>query len=330
MADSTISIGIIGYGYAGQQHARAISATEGVCLRLVAESDPGKRAVAKVPTVADYRTLLENDLIQAVSICLPHDLHEEVTSAALAAGKHVLVEKPLARDVSAGRRLCDLAAGASRILMVEMTHRFLAPLLEAYALIGDGSIGEVLAVDEVLIEDIGLFGALPAWMFDHASAGGGVGLTSGVHLLDHISWILRERLTLKSACFGYTQELGTIEDTASFSLEARSGVPVHVLTCWRKNGGGLDGQLAIIGTRGKLVVWPWSRVRLEQGNDVHEKRFFQEGTSIAERALTGMTGAVHEFVSAIRQQRPPVPDPLGSLESQALIEEAYSKFGKTV
>jgi UDP-N-acetylglucosamine 3-dehydrogenase len=328
MANRTINLGIIGYGYTGQQHARAISLTEGTVLRLVAEPDTAKRSLAKVPTVPDYQALLNNDLIQAVSICLPHDLHEEVTSAALAAGKHVLVEKPLARDVSTGKRLCELATGASRILMVEMTHRFLAPLLEAHALIGEGTIGEVLAVDEVLTEDIGLFGALPAWMFDLASAGGGVGLTSGIHLLDHISWILRAELNLNSACFGYKQELGTVEDTASFSLEAKNGIPVHVLTCWRKQGGGLDGQLAIIGSRGKLLVWPWNGIRLEKGNEVHEKRFFQEGKSIAERALTGITGAVQEFVSAIRQQRPPVPEPLESLRSQALIEQAYSRFGR--
>jgi predicted dehydrogenase len=69
----------------------------------------------------------------------------------------VLVEKPLAIDVAAGKRLCALSKKTKRVLMVEMTHRFLPPLQEAKKLIESGAIGRVLAVDEYLIEGNGLF-----------------------------------------------------------------------------------------------------------------------------------------------------------------------------
>jgi predicted dehydrogenase len=65
-----------------------------------------------------------------------------------------------------------------------MTHRFLPPLQEAKKLIESGAIGRVLAVDEYLIEGIGLFGTLPQWMLRRKSAGGGVALTSGIHLAE--------------------------------------------------------------------------------------------------------------------------------------------------
>src|SRR5262245_5075969 len=103
-----MNFGIMGYGYAGQQHARALSGMRGVTLRAVAEPDKAKRRQISVCALADYHSLLEDPQVDAVSICLPHHLHEEVASIALSARKHVLVEKPLAIDVAAGKRLCAL------------------------------------------------------------------------------------------------------------------------------------------------------------------------------------------------------------------------------
>jgi phthalate 4,5-cis-dihydrodiol dehydrogenase len=323
-----MNIGIIGFGYTGQQHARAIAEIEGVTLKAIADSESTKRSLAPVPSFADYRTLLDDDSIEAISICLPHHLHEEAASAAMLAGKHVLVEKPLAISVSAGERLCELAKAASRVLMVEMTHRFLPPLQEARRLIATGGIGEIMAVDEVLIEGVGLFGSLPAWMLTRDSAGGGVGLTSGIHLLDHISWITRQRLALSTACFGYTQELGDIEDTASFDLKMENGAPVHILLCWRKQDAGLDGHLIIVGSQGSLKVWPWEGITLESETKGIKQSFFQPGSGVAERALIGMKGAIQEFVDAIRQKRLPDPPADESLKSQAIVEQAYQQFSR--
>ena len=319
-----MNIGIIGYGYTGQQHARAIAEIEGITLKAIADSENTKRSLALVPSFADYRSLLDDDSIDAISICLPHHLHEESATSAMLAGKHVLVEKPLAISVSAGERLIAQAKSSSRVLMVEMTHRFLPPLVEARRLITAGSIGEIMAVDEVLIEGIGLFGSLPAWMFDRDRAGGGVGLTSGIHLLDHISWITRQGLALEAACFGDTQKLGKIEDTASFFLRMETGAPIHILLCWRKQGQGLDGHLTIVGSQGSLKVWPWDGIALESKTKEIRQSFFQPGSTIADRALIGMKGAIQEFVNAIRQNRLPDPPADESLKSQAIVEQAYT------
>jgi phthalate 4,5-cis-dihydrodiol dehydrogenase len=321
-----MNLGIIGYGYTGQQHARAATTIEGVTLKSIAESDKQKRAPASVEAVSDYRLVLEDGSIEAVTVCLPHHLHEDVASAGLLAGKHVLVEKPLAMTVEAGKALCDLAQVTKRILMVDMTHRFLPPLLQAKRLVGRGEIGEIVAIDEVLVEDVGLFGSLPEWLMDRNLAGGGVGLTSGIHLVDHISWISQQELTLQSATFSSGQELGNVEDTAAFALKAENGAPVHILLCWRKQGAGLDGHLTIVGTRGSLKVWPWGWIRVQTETGTQETSFFPEESTIAERALVGMRGALQEFVDAIRQNRSPNPLPEASLTSQALIEQAYRKF----
>jgi predicted dehydrogenase len=211
--------------------------------------------------------------------------------------------------------------------MVEMTHRFLPPLRAAGKLITGGEIGEIMAVNEVLVENVDLFGPPPGWMLDRQSAGAGVGLTSGIHLLDHISWISNQKLTLMTSTFGYTQKLGNIDDTAAFSLKLENGAPVHVLLCWRKQAASLDGQLTVIGSRGTLRIWPWGAIRKEPEAKVNENSFFNEGSTIAERARVGMKGALQEFVNAIRQNRLPEPGPEESLKSQAIIEQAYRQWG---
>ena len=326
-----MNFGIIGYGYTGQQHACALAGIRGVALRAVAESDKVKRRRIHVRAFADYRSLLGDRQIDAVSVCLPHHLHEEVTSAALCANKHVLVEKPLAIDVTAGRRLCALSKKVKKVLMVEMTHRFLPPLKEARQVIASGTIGRIVAVDEYLIEGVGLFGALPPWMLRRRTAGGGVGLTSGVHLLDHIAWICGQSLRLKAACFSDTQKLGNIEDTAAFFLELENRAPVHIVLCWRKGAGQLDCQLSIVGSKGTLKVSPWGKLNLEVGEASRSKAFFPKDSSTSERALVGMKGAIIEFIRAVEEERHPDPAPEDSLTSQALIEHAYRHWmGKQV
>jgi predicted dehydrogenase len=318
-----INFGIIGYGYTGRQHARALAQLDGVRLVGVAEVDAQKRGQAEVRTVEDYRALLEDPTIEAVSVCLPHILHEEVALAVLEAGKHTLVEKPLAISVEAGERICHQARKTSRVLMVEMTHRFLPPLVEARRLMQQDEIGEIVAINDIVIESVGLLGSLPQWMLRRAMAGGGVGLTSGIHLMDHVAWLTGQAVALDSARFGYSQKLGDVEDTASFALHLASGAPVHILLCWRTEVSSFEGSVTIYGERGTLWVEPWRGWKLESAGGIRQKIYFEDHLPIPERALAGMKGALAEFAEAIQQGRPPNPGPEESLLSQRIIEEAY-------
>lgn len=318
-----MNFGIIGFGYTGQQHARGLRSISGAKLTAVAENDASRTGGLNAKAYPDYRDLLCDSSIQAVTICLPHLLHEQVTADALNAGKHVLVEKPLAISAEAGERLCRLAERVSRVLMVEMTHRFMPPVIQARQIVQSGRLGKLLAVTETLFENVGLFGSLPAWMFSKEQAGGGVGLTSGIHLLDHVAWITGHPLSLQAARFGHSQSLGDVEDTASFFLTSGNGIPVQLTLGWRSSGKSLEGRLCYHGAQGTLDVDCWSGWKIETGNGSEQHSCFDEGTSIAGRALVGMTSALKEFVAAIRENRCPNPSPDESLASQRLIERAY-------
>jgi phthalate 4,5-cis-dihydrodiol dehydrogenase len=318
-----MNFGIVGYGYTGQQHARGLRSISGTHLTAIAENDASRTAGVNAKTYLDYRDLLCDSSIQAVTICLPHFLHEQVALDALNAGKHVLVEKPLAISVEAGERLFKLAERVSRVLMVEMTHRFMPPVVEARQIVQAGRLGKILAVTETLFEKVGLFGSLPSWMFSKEKAGGGVGLTSGIHLLDHVTWIAGRPLSLQAARFGHSQGLGDIEDTAAFFLTSDNEIPVQLTLGWRSEGKSLEGSLCCHGTQGTLHVDCWGGWKIETDNGCQQRSCFDEGTSIAERALVGMTSALKEFVAAIRERRCPNPSPDESLVSQRLIEQAY-------
>ena len=318
-----LRIGIIGYGYTGKQHARAIARLDGAEIAAVAETDSVRRAEAEAPTYEHYQDLLRDPGVDAVTVCLPHALHAGVASAALSAGKHVLVEKPLAMSVAEGERLCDLAGKAGRRLMVEMTHRFLPPMVEARGILAEDGVGPILAIEDVIVEDFGLFGALPGWMFQSALAGGGFGLTSGIHMVDHLGWLTGEPLTLDCANFGYSQKLGDVEDTAAFSLRLASGAPVSILVCMRAEGAGLEGRSVIYGRKGTLRIEPWKGWKLDRQGRVSEKVIFDSSLSVPDRALTGITAAMAEFVASIRQERRPDPAPEESLVAQRIIEQAY-------
>ena len=318
-----MNLGIIGFGYTGQQHARALEQIESASAGGVVEINPDRRAESTIKLYASYRALLEDPTIDAVSVCLSHFSHEEVVSAALQAGKHVLVEKPLALSVEAGERLCRMASQASLVLMVEMTHRFMPPLVEARKLISAGHIGNVLAIDDVLVENIGLFGSLPGWMFDQSQSGGGVGLTSGVHMVDHVSWLTGQKLTLDSACFGYSQGLGDVEDTAAFFLRLENESPVQILLSWRSGGPGLEGEIQIIGEEGTLGINPWKGWKMRLSGEEREDIYFEDQLKVTERVLVGMKGALSEFISAIQEGRQPDPTPQEVLQSQRIIEQAY-------
>lgn len=320
-----MKLGIIGFGYTGQQHARAAGEISGILLSAVAEPDPLRRAQANVQTFSDYHDILNNRSIDAVSVCLPHSLHETVATEALLANKHVLIEKPLAMTVAGGERVCDLASKQSRVLMVEMTHRFMPPVLQAREQIKAGAIGEIMAITDTIVEGLGIFGSLPPWMFDRSAAGGGVGLTSGIHLLDHVAWVADQALTLDSARFLRSNLSGDVEDVASFSLKLSNGAPVQIMLGWRSGSNCLEGELSIYGTKGTLTIQVWKGWRLTNEQGVRHEVSFDERLTIPERTCIGMKGALMEFAAAVREERDPIPKAEESLVSQRLIELSYER-----
>jgi myo-inositol 2-dehydrogenase/D-chiro-inositol 1-dehydrogenase len=189
---SRVAIGLIGYGAWGKHHARAIRETPGCELVAVcARTDESRRLAAAETGAAvdsDYRGLLARPDLDAVDIVAPNYLHEEVACAALAAGKHVLLEKPMATSVEACDRILAAASRAQRLLLVGHEMRFAEMYRTMRVLIDSGRLGKPRYVLIDLWRRPYRPGA-DGWRLDPARVGNWI-LEEPVHFFDVAAWFL--------------------------------------------------------------------------------------------------------------------------------------------
>ena len=123
-----VEIGVLGVGEWGKNHARVYRELENSNLVMVADLSGMRlkklKKTYKVAVTNDYRDILNNPEIEAVSVCTPSSTHFEIVKECLEAGKHVLVEKPLCLDSLSAQKLIDISEKQKKILMVGHIFRF--------------------------------------------------------------------------------------------------------------------------------------------------------------------------------------------------------------
>jgi predicted dehydrogenase len=252
-----IGIGIIGAGRVSGAHARAVEALDELRLAGIAEVDAARRERAaglyRCPIHGDVGALLEDRGVDGVVVALPHWLHCDVTVAALTAGKHVLVEKPMAMTVDECDEMIAAGRAAGRVLMVGHHHHFVPVNVEARRLIGDGEIGNIaLATDtwyKAFYSD-----ERPAWFLD-ATTGGGMWPMNGAHMLDRLSFFLESRIRSVRARVGNPIYGLPATDTGLAFLEFETGVCATIMHAGFRDGvdrfeaeiTGAEGQLRVSG-----------------------------------------------------------------------------------
>ena len=192
-----MNVGIVGAGFFGQMHAEAMREIPG--LRLVAASRQDGAALAAfcrrfgATPYTDYRELYRDPAVDAVVIATPHETHAEVAVAAARAGKHILLEKPMALSLFDCDRIIAAAREARRKLMVGHVNRFARAYRTAKALLDSGELGDVV---------FGVSTMSKQWMEPNRRSwhlsretGGGMWLTAGLHCLDRLVWLVGSRVS---------------------------------------------------------------------------------------------------------------------------------------
>ena len=184
---------VLGLGRIGPTHARTVARSPDVELKAVADADEAKlgEVMDEFPDAAgygDFRDVLARDDIQVAVICLPHWLHEEAAVAAAEAGKHILIEKPLADSVAECDRIIEAADRNHVTLMPAHTQRYYPVVAEAKRILDSGDLGEVIMAMDMWYKPLNPE-ARPQWMLDRQK-GGGMALMDGVHLIDRLLWIM--------------------------------------------------------------------------------------------------------------------------------------------
>ena len=199
--DAAIRVGLIGYGYAGRTfHAPLIRAVPGLDLRLIGSRDPARVAadLPGVAVIADPYAVATAEAVDLVVIATPNDTHAPLARAALAAGKHVVVDKPFTLDLAEARALRTEAGRRNRLLAVFHNRRWDSDFLTVRAAIADGLIGPVRHWESHF--DRFRPQVRDRWR-EGAGPGGGIWYDLGPHLLDQALLLfgLPERVTANLA-----------------------------------------------------------------------------------------------------------------------------------
>src|SRR6185503_17104448 len=156
-----INIGILGYGYWGPNLVRNFAETPGATVAGVADLDPRKLEIVQrrypaVKTSTDFQDLLRDTTIDAIAVSTPVSTHFELGMAALKAGKHVWLEKPMTETSLQARKLCDEAAKRNLVVFVDHTFVYTGAVRKMGEVIKSGDLGRVYYYDSIRV-NLGLF-----------------------------------------------------------------------------------------------------------------------------------------------------------------------------
>lgn len=214
MSKKRIKVGIIGLGAIGSVHADAYAANAGEAeLTAVCDVQPERvAAIGGKYNVAGrfdtYRELLRSD-VQAVSVCVGNTLHREVAVAALQAGKHVLLEKPMAMNARQAADIVAASRRSRRTLQIGMVTRQAGEARLVRRMIADGAFGAIYHMRAVMIRRRGIPG-MGGWFTNKAQSGGGPLIDIGVHWFDiamHVSGLWRPTSVSAMTYANFTRDM---------------------------------------------------------------------------------------------------------------------------
>ncbi len=219
-----IGVGVIGYGYWGPNLVRNFADTDGTAVFGVCDLRPQRRALVQhrypaIQVTSDYRDLLANPKVDAIAISTPVSSHFELAMQALKAGKHILVEKPLASTSAQVLTLIEEAERRKLVLMVDHTFVYTGAVRKIAETIRSGAMGDLLYYDSMRI-NLGLFQHDVDVIWDLA-----------VHDLSIMQHILPQWPTAITAT-GMTHVSGGVENVAYITAFYPNKLIAHINVNW--------------------------------------------------------------------------------------------------
>jgi predicted dehydrogenase len=222
---SQIGVGVIGCGYWGPNWVRNFHQLSGSRVVAVADVEPKRLAhiAALYPglkTTADYRELLDDGAVTAVVVALPPRLHAPVSRDALRAGKHVLLEKPMALAADDCRMLIDEAGKRSLTLLVGHTFEYTEPVRKVKQLLDEGLLGDLYYVNSQRL-NLGLFQNDANVIWDLAP-----------HDISILLHLLNGRMPRGVRAVGAAHINPRVEDVATVTLDFDGGLIAFLQCSW--------------------------------------------------------------------------------------------------
>jgi len=318
----SVRLAFLGSGQATRIHSKTLKAIAPRTERWYASRDSSRaeqatREFGGAGHLAGYQAAVERQDIDAVVICLPPALHREWTLKALAAGKHVIVEKPPYLTTAELDEVATAADAAGRQVMVAENY-FYKPLTRVLQqVVTDQAIGKLIFIQLNALKTQ----RTNDWRDDGALAGGGALFEGGIHWVSLLASIgltpARIRATFPNRGTGASG--GTVERSAVVTMEYAEGGAATLTYSW-------DVRSLVNGVRMSRMVGTAGILRFET-NGLFATLIGQKGPRLFVPGLTDLAGyraMMADFLAAIEQQRAPKYHLALARRDLALIERAYA------
>jgi predicted dehydrogenase len=343
---SPIGVAVVGAGIIGRNHVSAIHRHPRLRVAAVVDPDESARALlgARLDhAAAEYDTLAEalgaeGSGVNLVAICTPSGLHAEAAELALAAGRHVFIEKPLDVSLPRARRLARLAADAEKrglVATVVSQHRFDPASLAVASALAAGRLGRVTSAVASIAWWRGQdYYDSARWRGTRELDGGGAVMNQGVHTVDLLVWLLGR----PTEVFAYTSRLAheriEVEDVAVATIRFASGA-LAVLHATTAAYPGTAVRIAVHGDRGTAVLHDdqleYFHVAEDQGGDAFGRPDAQimppnqASTLVPPEELRGAPKSADSFVVGHLRQYHDVVDALdGRRPASVRVDDALT------
>jgi UDP-N-acetyl-2-amino-2-deoxyglucuronate dehydrogenase len=316
MATSDIGFGIVGAGMVARYHATGIARTPGARLIAVCRADTARaeEAAAKfgAPCEASLEALLARPDVDAVCICTPSGQHAAQAIAAARAGKHVLVEKPMALTLADADAMIAACREAGVHLGVALQRRIDPLFRSVRAAIDAGALGKLtLGAVSVPYQRPQSYYDSAAWRGTWALDGGGALMNQGIHLLDLLVWYMGDAAEIQASAATLAHAI-EVEDCVTAALRFAGGA-LGSVAATTAAAPGFPHRIEVYGDRGGVQIEGEQIVRWEVSGVEAPATINSAGTASAGAGASptgigavGHTRLLGEFVAAIREARVPL------------------------
>jgi predicted dehydrogenase len=332
-----LRIGVIGLGTGAEPHLKSLADLAETMPLVLAATPSATRAAARqasmtCPVTTDVDAVIKHSGIDAVIIITPPSTHCDLTLRCLRAGKHVLVEKPIALTSAAGLAMAEAAEGSGLTLGVMLQHRCRPGALRLRAALAEGLLGEIVAAQCIVNW------WRPQAYYDEpgrgtlARDGGGVLLTQAIHNIDLFGSLVGvHEVTAAHAVRTKVHSMET-EDHVHALVTLGNGAPGAILASTAAYPGSAE-RIELFGTRGAASLIGGRLVlSLLDGTTetVEAEGRTGSGASIMDFPHDAHRAVIADFGVAIRSGQPPAASAREALASQQLIDRilAAATLGK--
>ncbi len=332
-----LRMAFIGVGYIARVHAKAAKAVEGVSLvaavnhrRETLDAFSDDFGIQRRYT--DIESLLTDGGVDAVIVSTPNYLHAPQTIAALNAGVHVMVEKPMAMNAAEAREMVKASERSGALLMVAHCWRFDREVLWLKEQVDAGRIGRVIRTTGYGVH----VGWGPGgWFTQKRFAGGGALADMGIHALDTARFLLGDPMPVSVyARVGTHYGSYDVDDTGALIVQWDNGAYSYIeFGWWQPHADGPEAATRLFGTHGYGSVFP-TLLELpnekEQRVDVVDPGFPHPRQEHCEQRM--YDEQMRYFVESVRAGRKPVPGGEEGLVNMEVVDAAYesARTGRVV